>query len=224
MPTQERGDALGHRRRVPAALSGASHARHRGPSDFQPAAETTSGAPCRFPGTWRGSPLPRQREGWVGRCARALRVELPLVKGWPLDFEHRPDVPLRLFGTAGNRARKSTLPVRCDHVSHEHVERTSMITRTVARQRRFHGLLPELLPTGNETNDRRFEQRQRVNDLRRIERQLQARHAAVGVPDDVSPARSGDAVAARRHGLSCWPMLKDCAPGSGFVLPAYPRR
>lgn len=76
------------------------------------------------------------KDGW-GDGARSLRVELPLVKGWPLDFEHGPDVPLRLFETAGNRTRKSTLPVRCDRVSHEYVERTRTITRTVPHQRRL---------------------------------------------------------------------------------------
>ena len=113
-------------------------------------------------------------KNWLGDRARFLLVEVPLAKGWGLYFERRPDILLRLVESSGNRACEGTLPIRCDHVSHERVERTGMITRLIQCEGRSHCLLPELVAARNEPDQRRLEKRQQVHDLRRIERQCKA--------------------------------------------------
>jgi hypothetical protein len=118
-------------------------------------------------------------EDRLGDRPRLLLVEIPLAMGLRFDFERRPGVPLRLLDAARNRARKGTPPVRGDRIPHEDVQRSRGIARLVPGHRRRHRLLPEDRTAGSEPDHRRFEQRQRVHDARRIERQLQGDHAAV---------------------------------------------
>ena len=113
----ERGDTLGHRRRVPAAHLVQAM---RGTGDRQI-------FNLRKPRMEHLPAFVEHREAFasdhvqdgLGNGARSLHVEFPLGKGWQLDLEERPDVPLCLFGTAGNGLREGALPVRRDHVARE---------------------------------------------------------------------------------------------------------